>query len=381
MNEKSVMQNEALRAWEDAGREGGVFLPPGSGKTRLGKMAYEACGKPTTLIVTSRIPLVDQWKEEGLEGVDILCINTACKQPREVELLIVDEVHRSLSTVFRNLYTNVKYKWLLTLSGTEPENEEYKAFLEKISPTVYNKTLSEVLENGGVLSAVSVYGLYCNFDAKSRAKYNVFNAKFLEATMALSNILKKYPMYPSIFDLAKKARFGGFDSQTEYWSKQFWSAMTLRKSAVYDNAEKVKVAKDILAKFSTRKWIIFTKTISLAQTVADQTGSLLYHSKLKKAERTKILEEFSSTDRNLVAVDALNEGLNVPAADAALVLSGVSTVLTNIQQCGRVLRFVEGKKALVVSLITKDTVEDRWVKTKNASLSTAYISSINDIKI
>lgn len=379
VNEKTRLQKEALQAWEDAGRQGGVFLPPGSGKTRLGKMAYESLGKPSTLIVTSRVPLVDQWKQEGLEEVEILCINTACKAQRKVDLLIVDEVHRSLSPVFRQLYSNVEYKYLLTLTGTAPENEEYQAFLEKISPTVYSKSLQDVIENGGVVSAVSIYGLYCKFDPKSRAKYNTFNAKFVEATMALSSIIKRYPGYKSVFDLAKKARFGNFDAEAQFWSKQFWAGMSLRKAAVYDNLEKVYMAKEVLKKYPDKKWIIFTKTIALAEQVATQTNSLLYHSKLKAKDRAKILEEYASSDKHLVAVDALNEGLNVPAADAALILSGVSTVLTNIQQIGRVIRFVEGKKALVINIITKDSVEERWVKTKNENLEISYVNNLAQI--
>lgn len=378
---KTELQNEALQAWRDNQSIGSVFLPPGSGKTRLGKMAYESMGRPNTLIVTSRKPLVDQWKEEGLTEVEILCINTAYKKVIEVDLLIVDEVHRTLSPQFRKLYINVKYKWILTLTGTPPEDPEYKDFLENIAPKVYEKTLSEVQEMGGVVSPSRIYNLQCSFDPKNKAKYRIFDAQFMEASIRLSQKKKAYPHIKSVFDLAKVARYSNeFDGETSALSKKFWAAMTLRKQAVYDNEAKIDVAKNCINLFPNRKWIIFTKTIALAEKVAAATGSLLYHSKLKTKERKEILEKFATTSLHLVAVDALNEGLNVPSADGALILSGVSKILTNVQQLGRVSREVAGKRALIINAVTKDTVEGRWVKSKNEGLITVETDSLEDIQ-
>ncbi|RTL05060.1 hypothetical protein EKK58_08920 [Candidatus Dependentiae bacterium] len=370
---KTEIQEKALRAWEDAGRVGGVFLPPGTGKTRLGVMAYESCGKPTTLVVTSRVPLVEQWKEEGIDA-DVLCINTACKIQREVDLLIVDEVHRSLSPVFRKLYENVKYKYLLTLSGTRPEKEEYEEFLERVSPTVYTEELQDLVEAGGILAPVKIYNVPCKFDKYNQAKYRAFDGKFIEATIALSGMIRsRYNSFASAFELARAAKDSqGFDEYTKRMAKQFWSAMTMRKFSVYNNTEKIKFAKEVIERFPSRKWIIFTKTISMAEEVAKTVGGLLYHSKLSSAERQKILDDFSSSSKHLIAVDALNEGLNVPSADSALVLSGVSTVLTNIQQIGRVSRMVEGKEALIINAVTENTVEQRWVTNKNKKLMSVW---------
>lgn len=99
-------------------------------------------------------------------------------------------------------------------------------------------------------------------------------------------------------------------------------------------------------------------------------NSMLYHSKMKKDVRESVLEAFSNnTCRYLIAVDALNEGLNVPDADAAICVSGVSTQLVQNQQSGRIGRVAANKKALFVNLVSKDTIEERWVRNKTAGIN------------
>jgi superfamily II DNA or RNA helicase len=53
----------------------------------------------------------------------------------------------------------------------------------------------------------------------------------------------------------------------------------------------------------------------------------------------------------------LNEGLDVPAADIAVVVGGSQGSREYVQRVGRVLRPSEGKKALVYDLVTIGTFE------------------------
>ena len=112
--------------------------------------------------------------------------------------------------------------------------------------------------------------------------------------------------------------------------------------------------------------MLLTKSIKFAESLQSLVGGRLYHSKLKKDERVKTLEEFNDGLFNiLIGVDALNEGVNIPDIDGAICLSGVSTELTNTQQLGRILRYQEGKRRpLFVNLYTEKTVEKNWVEEK-----------------
>ena len=55
----------------------------------------------------------------------------------------------------------------------------------------------------------------------------------------------------------------------------------------------------------------------------------------------------------------LNEGVNVPEANVAVVLSGTSTIREHVQRLGRILRRREGKHAILYEVISRNTVEDR----------------------
>jgi len=97
--------------------------------------------------------------------------------------------------------------------------------------------------------------------------------------------------------------------------------------------------------------------------------SVIYHHKMKDKDRENALIDFENNKFNiLIAVDALNAGLNVPEVDGAICVAGVSTELVATQQLGRVLRFKPNKKALFINLYSKNTVEETWVSKKIKNL-------------
>lgn len=61
----------------------------------------------------------------------------------------------------------------------------------------------------------------------------------------------------------------------------------------------------------------------------------------------------------MVASKVLNEGVNIPEANVAVVLSGSGTIREHVQRLGRILRQRQGKQAVLYEVISKDTVEDR----------------------
>jgi superfamily II DNA or RNA helicase len=183
---------------------------------------------------------------ESLEGVDILCINTAHKKEMEVDLLIVDEAHRSLSPQFSRIYSSIKYKKLLTLTATLPHDPMYEHKLKQLSPVRYVKTVQEGVEIGA-LSDYVLYNIKCKWDKQSLIKYNRFNAIFTDATVQLSILRRTMNLnFPSVFDIAKTFRGGSGPPEVVKYSKQFWTGMSLRKQAVFSNYEKTLVAKRII---------------------------------------------------------------------------------------------------------------------------------------
>jgi superfamily II DNA or RNA helicase len=60
----------------------------------------------------------------------------------------------------------------------------------------------------------------------------------------------------------------------------------------------------------------------------------------------------------MVTSRVLNEGVDIPAAEIAVVLSGTGTVREHVQRLGRILRPMKGKQAVLYELVAKDTAEE-----------------------
>ena len=59
------------------------------------------------------------------------------------------------------------------------------------------------------------------------------------------------------------------------------------------------------------------------------------------------------------------EGVDLPAAEVGVVLSGTSTVREHVQRLGRILRPKPGKRAVLYELVTAGTMEERVSDRRN----------------
>ena len=83
---------------------------------------------------------------------------------------------------------------------------------------------------------------------------------------------------------------------------------------------------------------------------------LTHQTKLK--ERNAFLNGFrDGTYSILVTSKVLNEGVDVPEANVAIIVSGSGSVREHVQRLGRILRKREGKQAVLYELISKQTSE------------------------
>ena len=113
----------------------------------------------------------------------------------------------------------------------------------------------------------------------------------------------------------------------------------------------------IAEQFRGRRGIVFHEYIKDAVEIADALERRghrvrLYHSQLYHVSRSLNLHLFRSGQIDiLVTCTALDEGLDVPGADFAIIASSSRTRRQRIQRLGRVIRSSTGKdKATVVTL-------------------------------
>src|SRR5262249_37711684 len=60
----------------------------------------------------------------------------------------------------------------------------------------------------------------------------------------------------------------------------------------------------------------------------------------------------------VVTSQVLNEGVNVPAANVGIILSGTGSVREHVQRLGRLLRKHGDKQALLYEVVTRGTAEE-----------------------
>ena len=79
----------------------------------------------------------------------------------------------------------------------------------------------------------------------------------------------------------------------------------------------------------------------------------------KAKERRGILERFHSGEYSVVVTSrVLNEGVDVPAANVGIILSGTGSVREHVQRLGRLLRKHGDKQALLYEVVTRGTAEE-----------------------
>ena len=80
----------------------------------------------------------------------------------------------------------------------------------------------------------------------------------------------------------------------------------------------------------------------------------------KVKERSHTLAAFNEGTLGAVVTSrVLNEGVNVPEANVAIVLSGSGSVREHVQRLGRVLRKTDNKHAVLYEIVSAGTSEER----------------------
>ena len=121
---------------------------------------------------------------------------------------------------------------------------------------------------------------------------------------------------------------------------------------------KLDFVEHLLARHAHQRALLFTQDNATCYAVSRRflIPAITHQTKLK--ERSELLAGLADgTYGALVTSKVLNEGVDIPAASVAIVISGSGSVREHVQRLGRVLRKQDGKRALLYELVTADTTE------------------------
>ena len=124
--------------------------------------------------------------------------------------------------------------------------------------------------------------------------------------------------------------------------------------------------------------LVFTADNETAYAIARERLIMPITCDIGRAEREDVLDRFKKGElRALVSARVLNEGLDVPAADVAIVVGGTQGQREHVQRVGRILRPATGKRALVFELVVRRTGEVFQARNRRKGLVSRQAAAVH----
>lgn len=360
-------QEYALEAWVSAGMRGVVVLPTGSGKTMIGLAAIVEARSPT-LIVVPTLELVDQWSGEvrrilGIEPAEytgeekeVGCVTVSTYSSAYInaellgnrfKLLIFDEVHHLPGEAYRQIAELSPAPMRLGLTATPERQDGLHSLLpELVGPVVYRLSPRDL--EGKYLSSFEIVRVAVELPEDEARRYS----KLVET---YRSILRKYSL--SVRTQEDFERLVRLSARYPDARNALLALMEARRIA-YNTPVKVEKLKEILARHRGDRVIVFTETNDLVRLLSKTLLVPEITHKTPKHERRAILEMFRRGEVRVIATShVLEEGIDVPEANVAVIISGTASPREYIQRLGRILRPREGKRAILYEIVTRGTKE------------------------
>ncbi|MGA7118937.1 MAG: DEAD/DEAH box helicase family protein [Polyangiaceae bacterium] len=360
-------QSEALSAWIAHRGRGVVVLPTGAGKSHVALLAIEA-KKRSTLVVAPTLDLVRQWFDllaatfgthVGLVGggehdVQPLTVTTYDSAFIHMEhlgarfgLIVFDECHHLPSSAYALAARASLAPFRLGLTATPERSDGRDAELDHLlGPIVYRKDIVEL--SGDYLAEYDVEHVSIELSPEERAEHD-----------AERGIYRDFLRRRGI-RMSDPSGWGQFIIQASQSAdgRRAMSAYRRQRELAFAPAAKLVYLEHLLHEHRRDRAILFTQDNATAYAIARRFLVPVITHQTKVRERSAILAGLAEGSYRAVATSkVLNEGVDVPDANVAVILSGSSSVREHVQRLGRILRKKADKRAVLYELVTEATTE------------------------
>jgi len=345
-------------------------LPTGSGKTRVAIAAIAAVGGAALCIVPTRA-LLDQWRDaiaataslrvgclgdgrSELEAVTVATYESALRHMHRIgacfQLLVVDEAHHFASGARDELLQMSIAPARLGLTATPPETEEPRQRLTQLlGPIVIQKNISDL---AGSAHLAGFDRVLCRLQLTARER-----GEYERAVEPFNRLLSDFRRGPG-----RNARVRFSDivcfAMSSAEGRAALAGWRRAKALLADTEGKRQALGKLLRQHRHARVLVFTADNDSAYGIARRELITPITCNIGRAERTAAIAAFASGRlRALVSSRVLNEGVDVPDADIAIIVGSTSGEREYVQRLGRLLRPVPGKRARIYELVTEDTTE------------------------
>ena len=360
-------QTASIEAWKANKKNGVIVLPTGAGKTHVATMAIEIC-KRQTLVVVPTLDLMNQWyelllstfnAEIGLIGggfyeIGAITVTTYASAFRHQErlgnqfgLVIFDECHHLPSEGFKYAAEFAIAPFRLGLSATPDRDDIADELLKEIvGEFVYRLEAQELA--GEYLADYTLERIEVELSAQERADY--------ERERAIYTDFKRHKNLP--YGQEGWRMFLIHSARSEE-GRRAMKAYRNQKKIALGTDSKLRVLQDLLTLHKHDKTLIFTAENEMVYQISkDYLIPAITHETNVK-ERKFWLDAFNKGDVLALATSkVLNEGVNIPDASVAIILSGSGSSREHIQRLGRILRKKGDKQAILYEVVARNTTEE-----------------------
>jgi superfamily II DNA or RNA helicase len=367
-------QEHAVEAWRRAGDRGVIALPTGSGKTLVAIGAIAALGVATLVIVPTRV-LLDQWActlaaawpfaigrlGDGDHQVAPITVATYASAlawaPRigdQFGLVVVDEAHHVGAWCPGEIFEMLVAPARLGLSATPPGRGG--ALDHHVGDVVYSLSVADLV--GDALADYDLVTVPIELAPEERSAYRAARGTF---AVAFAKFQRDSPG-AAWREFARKAR------RTSDGRAALAAWRASRAVLAYPTAKRAAL-RELLARHAGERVLVFTADNATAYAIARELLVMPITCDIGRAERAEMLARFRAGEATvLVSAQVLDEGLDVPEAEIAIIVGGTASVRRHVQRVGRVLRPRPGKRARVYELATRSTTEAAQVVRRRRGL-------------
>lgn len=405
-------QKECVEQWITHQTRGIADVITGAGKTTMALACADHLRKQISelrvRIVVPSIPLARQWKKAILQyfpdlqetgDIGLFYGEQKDNPQRSFTIYVVNSARYSLSRHVLNDMTQKNHVFLICDEChryTGPSNSLIFRFqtVEAYDPSLYHSlglSATPQCERFDSVLVPALGELFYHYDASTATKdgiispFHIINVRvplngaelkeYGELTNRIAKLIRillrdniayrnlsQQAFYAQIFAVAREdseSLEAALDN-TIRLRRTLLSNAASRKTCVIDLAKR-------LAEDETEKFLIFTERIEQAELLYEQLKQFFpgrvghYHSEMTPEMKRHCLSMFREGEfRFLVTCRALDEGLDVPDATTAIVVSSGSMSRQRIQRLGRVLRRSTQKAcAKLYYFYVPNTIEQR----------------------
>lgn len=359
-------QAEALNSWKPTKR-GICVLPTGAGKSFLAALAMEHVQR-STLILAPTIDLILQWQknlsewfqsEVGLLGggsheIRDITVSTYDSARIHAErignrfcFIIFDECHHLPSPAHSEMTQAYIAPYRLGLTATPTGETERQTLLNRVlGPVLFSRQINQL--SGNYLAPYRVETIEVELTEQERQAYDYHRFIYQDFRDKVpTNFGRQFSWERFVMHAYRSAE-----------GRKAIRSFNIQKQISLSASRKMEELARLLVRHRDSRILIFTNDNKTAYFISSLFLLPLITHETKARERKTILANFKSGKWPfLVNSRVLNEGVDVPEANVAIVISGTATVREHVQRLGRILRKQDGKTAILYEIITANTAE------------------------